>query len=848
MVYPSFTTIPIAEVLAQWHTTPAGLSAAERATRLIRHGRNEIAGRAVTPWQILGRQFRSPFIALLIIATALSFLLGEWIDGVMIVSFVVINAVLGFLQEYHSEQSLKLLKRYTVSEARVRAGGSAARVDSATLVPGDIVVAEAGDIIPADVRWIEATALAVNESVLTGEAVSVDKISDALPQPPAEHSAARNIGFSGTTVVAGKGVGVVIATGSATVFGSIAELTAAAHPESSFAKGIRQFSRFILRMIVVILLILFIANLLIKGPQADLFGLILFSIALAVSVVPEALPVVTTIAFSKGALRLAKNHVVVKRLSAVEDLGSIEVLCTDKTGTLTENSLTVAEGWGDPRTLALAAAASPEGESRRREVNNAFDLAIAGRLTAAERQAAGGMERLAEIPFDPERRCNSVLVQEGGAGRLIVRGALEAVIQCLTKESAARGKAALVWSAAEGRLGRRVIAIAERLYSAPADALAAYTIKEECGLTLVGCLSFVDPLKKSARVSLEQARHLGVAVKILTGDSREVAGAVGVAVGLIETPEQVVTGAELSARPDRESRLALAERTTVFARVSPEQKYQIIELLKERREVGFLGEGINDAPALKIAHVGLAVQEAADIAREAADVVLLRKSLAVIVDGIRQGREVFANTTKYIKATLISNFGNFYAVAVASLLSSFLPMRPVQLLLLNLLSDFPMIAIATDTVDKGELRRPRSYQVREIVLVALLLGLVSTVFDFIFFGLYWRRGPATLQTNWFIGSVLTELVLIFSIRTRGLWFRARRPGALLSWLSGAAFLIAVALPLSPWGQRVFHFAMPRPAHLITILGIVVAYFAVTEAVKLLYYRHTNYVQLTGPKR
>lgn len=363
-----------------------------------------------------------------------------------------------------------------------------------------------------------------------------------------------------------------------------------------------------------------------------------------------------------------------------------------------------------------------------------------------------------------------------------------------------------------------------------------YAVKdEEKNLTLVGLLSFVDPIKPSAKKAVEQAEKLGVKIKILTGDSQEVAGAVAYQIGLIKKTTDVITGEILDNLPDEEKTLAV-EKNSVFARVSPDQKYNIIKLLQENNEVGFLGEGINDAPALKIANVGLVVDSASDIARESTDIILLKKSLEVIIDGIKEGRKVFANTIKYIKATLASNFGNFFAVATASLLIDYLPMLPLQILLLNLLSDFPMIAIATDNVDSQELQKPKSYNLKEIAFLATVLGIVSTVFDFIFFAMFYRIGPAVLQTNWFIGSILTELILLFSIRTKFIFFKAKPPSRILYWLSGLAILVTVILPFTGFGQTVFKFTRPQANQLWLIFGLVICYFIITEIVKHFYYR------------
>lgn len=841
MYFSSYTTKPTADIFVGLKTSSVGLKNSEAVKRQSEFGLNQISGQETKWWQILGRQFKSPFIFILIFAAALAIGMGEAIDGVMIIIFVFINAILGFVQEYHSARSLQLLKQFVVARARVKRDGKDTIIDSKDLVVGDVVMVETGDIIPADVRFISANDLTIEESILSGESVPIAKDNAELKEPVKEINGATNLGFSGTAVVSGQGTGVVIAIGKNTVMGEVAKLTMETKRTSAFEKGISKFSRFILRMILVILVFLFVANIAIKGDQADIGNLILFSIALAVSVIPEALPVVTTLSLSRGALRLARDKVVVKRLSAVEDLGSIEILCTDKTGTITENKLKVAKIKADDtkKCLLYGVVASSFLATKKQEPNNSFDLALWHKLNKTERVQAMAGERISEIPFDPTRRRNSVLVNMDKNYLMIVRGAVESVVELCCGLKGKELTDIKQWSQTEGQQGRRTIAIAARA----CPAVENYDESQEKDLDFIGVVSFVDPIKETTKSAITQAEHLGVKIKIITGDSREVAGAVAYEVGIVKKPDEVLSGEELEAMDEAEQLVAV-DKYFVFARVSPQQKYKIIELLQKKYEVGFLGEGINDAPALKLANVALVVDGASDIAREAADIVLLNPSLSVIIAGIRGGREVFANTVKYLKTTLISNFGNFYAIAIASLIITFLPMLPVQILLLNLLSDFPMIAIAMDTVDKMELRRPRSYNTREIVLMAIILGLVSTVFDFIFFALFYRHEPAVLQTNWFIGSVLTELALIYSVRTHFFCLRAKAPSKLLAGLSILAVSATILLPFTNLGIKIFKFSTPTSAHLLTILTVVVCYFVLTEGIKLIYYRMNNGVEKT----
>ncbi|MFA6027602.1 MAG: magnesium-translocating P-type ATPase [Patescibacteria group bacterium] len=842
MYFSAYTVEKVSVICDKLKTKVEGLSFEEAKKRIQQYGFNQISGKEIKWFHILGRQFKSPFIYLLFFAAGLSLVLGEKVDGIMIIGFILINTVLGFSQEYHSEKSLQMLKKFVLWKARVKRENKNELIDSKQLVPGDIVMIETGDMISADIRLIDINDLSIDESILTGESEPVNKVNTELDHEALSVHEAHNICFSGTKVVSGQGTGVVIATGRNAVIGEVAKLTTETTRESIFEKGIARFSNFILRMILVILILLFVVNIALKGAdQNHLLELVLFSIALAVSVIPEALPVVTTLSLSRGALQLAKNKVVVKRLSAVEDLGSIEVLCTDKTGTLTENKLTVANINSPNQTECLYYAALASSflteKKGEREPNNSFDIALWDRVEKKNKEKILKIKRLSEIPFDPERKRNSVLVKNNEATILIVRGAPESVIGCSHDLSAQKKQEYLSWLKIEGREGRRCIAIAVKQDHIQHD----YDIKDENNLNLIGLISFIDPIKDSAKDAILQAEKLGIEVKILTGDSKEVSGAVAHQVGLADNPEKVLLGEDLE-KMNNEDQMKAVKSFSVFARVSPQQKYRIIELLQRNKEVGFLGEGINDAPALKLANVALVVDGAADIAREAADIVLLKKSLAVIIEGIENGRKVFANTVKYLKITLISNFGNFYAIAIASLIIPFLPMLPVQILLLNLLSDFPMIAIALDSVDPAELKRPRTYNIKEVVLIAIILGLVSTVFDSIFFMLFFREDPSILQTNWFIGSVLTELVLIFSVRTHFFFLRAKAPSKVLSLLFVFIVGVTIIMPYTGLGESLFKFHPPTLNHLLIIFGVVLSYFVVTETIKIFYYRFTGNYQ------
>ncbi len=816
------------EIYTQLNTSTKGLSEEEVICRL-REGKNMMASTHATWWHILLRQLRSPFIYLLVFAAALSLFFGEQIDAALIILFICINTGLGFIQEYRSEHTTRLLESYLVPACRVIRNGQEVQIPREDLVPGDIVIVRPGDIVPGDMRLTNTSALLCNESVLTGESLAVMKQAHAIKADALYQ--ATNVLFTGTTIVSGEGTGVVFATGAHTAIGSISTLASETKRESTFEKGIAKISGFILRLVVVTFFLIILLRLLIPGEETGAIDFIIFSIALAVSVIPEGLPLVMTFTFSQGAKKLAAQHVVVKRLSAIEDLGSIDILCTDKTGTLTENKLKRDHMFADDEEKVLVYACLASVAPTKGNSVDPFDDAIFHGLAEKEQKELQTYTKIAELPFDPVRRRNAVLVEGHTGNMIIVRGATEEVLSCCARMQKKQKDSILAFVADQGKKGNRTIAIA----AASTEKTTLEHAHCEQGLRFIGCMSFIDPLKESSFGAIKKAKALRIQIKILTGDSKEVAAVVAMHAGVIDHDEQVMTGAEFDALPPEKQHDAV-ESVHVFARVSPEQKYAIISLLRERHEVGFLGEGINDAPALKIANVGIVVSNATDIAREASDIILLQKSLSVLIDGVEEGRRVFANNVKYLKATLGSNFGNFFAVVTASFLIPYLPMLPVQILLLNLLSDFPMIAIASDTVEREELRRPRHYDLRDIAVVALLLGVVSTVFDFLVFATFRGFGPAALQTNWFVASVLTELLFLFSIRTRRPFWKAKKPSGIVLGLTGAAAVVAVTIPFLPFGTTFFQFTPPTFMHMELIVFLLIAYFICTETLKIFYYR------------
>ena len=787
-----------------------GLTSKEVVERQSQYGPNALPQTRHRLIRLILRQFSGIFNLLLLAASAVTFALGEVIDGAFILFFVFLGTALNIYQEYKSNAAADKLKSYFVRSITVRRDGKDQEVPVVEIVPGDILNLESGDIVPADAIIRRAHNLLVDETTFTGESIPVSKqAADSSIQKADEEQSL----LQGVVIVRGNALALVTATGNKTRFAAIAKTASEVQAESELTKGIDRISTFILRITIITLLFIVLANVLIEGKSTDIPQLLIFAIALAVSVIPEALPLVLTFSLSRGALQLAKRDVIVKRLSSVQDLGSVNLLCTDKTGTITENRLVHQGDYMNPDSrfhpLLLARLAAHGLKERSPEP---FDRATDEALTPEQRKELEAFKILQEEAFDPALRSNGAIVSlKDGSQLHIRRGSPEYFFDQGLVNRDLLGS----WLEEEENHGRRVLGV---------------SYDDGSGPRFAGFVSFVDNLKDTTIETINLARELNVAITIITGDALKVAEAVGREAGLVSSSEEVMQAADFLALPVQEQHKRIG-KIRVFARTTPEQKLQLIGQLKEQYTVGFLGEGINDAPALKAAHVSMVVQSAADVARETADIVLVKNDLRVIVDGIRLGRETHANTLKYIRATLVSNFGNFYAVAIGSLFITFLPMLPKQLLLLNLLSDFPMMAIAFDRVSAKEVSRAQSYDFRSLYIIFVTLGLVSTVFDFIYFALFYRISPEVLQTNWFIASVITELLLMVSIRSMLPIEKAGWPAPIVVLISALAFVITLALPLIPQTAALFEFTMPTLDHLALIMGLAVLYLIATEVVK-----------------
>lgn len=801
-----------------------------KARRL--YGLNEIKQKRQDLAQIIARQLRSAFFYLLIIAAAVAFFAGQQFSAALVLLFLSINTGLVFYQEYRANKVVLALERHLSQKADVIRQGGSFIIDKSELVPGDIVSVAAGGIVPADLRVISQSDFCVDESLVTGESEPVPKMAGPLYGRARDMFGARNIAFAGTLAVSGRAQGLVIATGANTAAGQALAIASASPRRSAYERNLSRFANFIYKLALVLVIVIFVLHLWLKGT-AGFYDYLVFCIALAVGMIPEALPVVVAFGLAQGALRLSRDQVVVKRLSAIEDLGDVDVLCVDKTGTITKNKLTLETVFArdQERCFTLALAASGVGGAKDAVFRSPFDEAIFDKCPKKILKSLKEYSIIKEESFDSFKMCSSVLMSRGRARVLVVKGAPEIVIgRCLRFWRGVSRESILAEIKSQGSRGRRVIAVAAKRF-----AKKDYSPADEFDLELVGFIAFYDPLKPSSKTAIEMARKLRVAVKIITGDSAEVAASVGREVGLVDDDAQVITGSVLESLPSHEFEEACL-RCRVFARATPAVKYRIVESLSRSCEVGFMGEGVNDVPPLKAASVGLVVSEATDVAKAEADIVILNRDLKVIIEGVRLGRTVFSNVQKYIKCNLASNSGGAIFMAAASLTVPFLPMLPLQILLINLLSDLVLIAIIYDVVDPLELMAPKSYHLRQMLPLAGLLAAVSVAFGFVFLAVFGEIPAAEFQTLWFVASVAAQIALIFSIRTSKPFWRASRPSKVLIALASAMILAAITLPFLAFGKQAFGMAAPQPQNFFLMALLVLGYFSISEIVKLAYYR------------
>lgn len=831
---PPWWTSSLADALRALETSADGLRGREAAERLQRHGSNTLQGQqALTVLALLLRQLGSPIVLILIAAALLSFAMRDATDGFIILTIVGASSLLGFWQEYRAVTAMARLQQMVEVRTEVLRDGQAVSVPMAQVVPGDVVLLSAGTSVPADCRLLEERDLFTNEATLTGETFPVEKNVGALPAdtPLGRRS---NALFMGTHVVSGSGRALVMRTGNATQFGAIAQRLRIRPDETDFEHGVRTFGNLLIRITLVLVILIFAFNVFLQRPVLDSF---LFALALAVGLTPELLPVIISVNLASGARRMAAQKVIVKRLVAIENFGSMDVLCSDKTGTLTEGRVQLdgaldSAGTPSARTLRLAA------------INAAFQTGyrnpIDAAITASAGPLAADVTRLDELPYDFTRKRLSMLATVDGQPLLITKGALAQVLEACSTVELPDGEACPLAEQAS-RIHEQHAAFSARglrtlgLACKPLPGRTTVKNEDETGLVFLGFLVFADPPKAGMADTIRQLQGLGVALKVITGDNVLVAREVARQIGLRDV--HIVSGAELRGVSDA-ALPQLASKTHVFAEVEPTQKERIIRALRHAGHVvGYMGDGINDAPALHAADVGISVQGAADVARDAADIVLLERDLAVLASGIREGRTTFANTLKYVFMATSANFGNMFSMAGASLLLPFLPLLPKQILLTNLLTDLPEMAIATDRVDMSAIERPRRWDVKFIRNFMLYFGLLSSVFDFLTFGVLYfmlQASPALFRSGWFVESVVSASLVVLVIRTRGPFWRSR-PSAALTLATLLMVCTAVALPYTPLGQ-VFGFA-PLPGRFLLLMALIVlAYVGCAELLKQVFYR------------
>jgi Mg2+-importing ATPase len=829
--------LPVHGLLLELDATPAGLSEAAAGVRLAAYGPNDALYRRRRPlWRQILDRFANPLILILLFASGLSAWTGEVTSFAIIIVIILLSVVLDVAQQARAEHTIDALRRSVGLTAAALRDGIVREIPVDQLVPADVVELKAGDIVPGDCRLLAARDLFVNQALLTGEPFPVEKHAGDLAASAEEPSGAPNFAFMGTSVISGTGTALVCRTGRATELGGLAQGLTAERPRDAFEHGIRRFGFLMLRLTIFLVLFVVVTNVVFHRP---LLESLLFALALAVGLTPELLPMVVTVTLANGARRLAARRVIVKRLAAIHDLGAMDVLCTDKTGTLTESK------------IRLVGHVDPEGEEsdavfRLAYLNSAFESGIKSPLDDAilshQTLDVAGWQKLDEVPFDFERRRVSVLLDDGTERLLVVKGAPEEIIELSVDYASAGGERRPLDAAERQGLmhrfealseeGYRVLAVASR--TLPPD-IATCIVGDEAMMTFAGFALFVDPPKPDAAAAIQALAELGIEVKILTGDNEHVTRHICREIGVAVTG--VLTGKDLASLTEDALRARLPS-VNLFCRVRPQQKERILLALKRAgRVAGFLGDGINDASALHAADVGISVDSAADVAKEAADLVLLEHDLGVVHDGVIEGRRTVENVTKYILMGSSSNFGNMFSMAGAALFLPFLPMLPTQVLLNNLLYDVSEVGVPFDNVDAEALKRPVRWNITFIERFMLVLGPISSLFDFLtFFALLslFGAGQAMFQTGWFIESLASQCLVIFIIRTRGAPWRSL-PHPILACLTLGAVLIGLVIPLTPLGAM-FGFMEPPAGFYVFLVVAVTAYLLLVGLVKRWLYR------------
>ena len=835
MPAPAPWALGIEQALAGAAATERGLSSAEAGARLASRGPNELAPppRFEALRELL-RYLVNPLVLILLVASVVSAAFGQVVSAVIVALMLILSVTLNFTQAYRSQRAARRLRLQVGQTATVIRDGVEREIPVREVVVGDVIHLKAGDLVPADCRLLSVRDLYLNEALLTGESLPREKQATPGPLPPGGLGDAVTGVFRGTSVVSGLGAAVVVATGGATEFGRVAAGLVGRPPETEFERGTRRFGFLILQVVVFLVLFVFLVNALLRRDVLESF---LFSVALAVGLTPELLPMIVSVTLSRGAVRMAEKKDIVKQLAAIENFGSMDILCSDKTGTLTHGEITVdchlnLRGDDDETVIRLAALNSVYQTGLRSPMDEA--------ILRHEHPAVAQYRRVDEIPFDFQRRRVSVIVQDGARRLLITKGAPESVLPvCAAVETAGvaaplDAEALTLAEALFHRLsadGYRALAVAYRVVGEE----TGYAVTDERDLVFVGFAAFLDPPYEGVADTLRALQADEIEVKIITGDNELVTRKICQEVGL--DAGEIVLGDAVERMSDP-ALGAVAERTRVFARVSPIQKNRIVRALHARGHVvGCVGDGINDAPALRSADVGISVQSAVDVARDAADIILLEKRLSVLHDGVVEGRRSFGNIMKYVLMGTSSNFGNMLSMAAASVFLPFLPMLPLQILLNNFLYDLSQVPIPSDRVDETYMQKPKRWNIAFIRRYMLLLGPLSSAFDFLTFAVMlgvFRADPALFRTGWFVESLATQTLVIFVIRTADRPWRSR-PSRGLAWGVTSSAAVGALLPFTPAAPWLGFTPLP-PLFFAVLLGMVAVYLGLVEVVKRWFYR------------
>lgn len=832
-----YNDVAIEQALLHFQSSANGLSNDRAAQHLQTYGPNEIVTKKkIGILRDLASRFSSPLVLMLLALAVISFFFGDKISAIIIAAMAVLSVVLSFVQERRAADNAAKLEEMVKITTRIIRNGSSKEVKLRELVPGDVVELSAGAMIPADLRIIDSRDLFISQSALNGESFPVEKWPHQLGGTDGSVFDLPNIACMGASVVSGTARGLVVATGKLTQFGQLSQHLAQGEKPTGFDLGIRSFTWLMIKLIGVLSLCIFAVNAIFKH---DILEALLFAVAVAVGLAPEMLPMIVTVNLSKGALAMSKKKVIIKRLDAIQNFGAMDILCTDKTGTLTKDEVALVrhcdvEGNEDSEILKDAYYTS----IFQTGLNNVLETAV---LNTAKIDTSG-ITKVDEIPFDFTRKLLSVVVDIHGHHRLITKGAPEELFKRSSQYvdqgivrpfSGTEEQKIIALEENFSRQGFRVLAIAYRDID---QHQRAYSPADEQALTFAGFIAFQDPPKETAAQTILDLEGLGITLKVLSGDNELVNAKIGHDVGL--PADRLLTGMQVDTLNDDELRLAV-DRTAIFARVTPIQKERIIHALQQAgHTVGYMGDGINDAPALKAADVGLSVDNAVDIAKEQADIIMLEKDLRVLHDVVTEGRKTFANSLKYIKMGASSNFGNMLSVTGASILLPFLPMLPTQILLNNFLYDLSQVTIPSDNVDAEYLKKPRPWNIRFIQRFIFTLGPVSSLFDFLTFGVMWfifDASPELFRTGWFVESLITQTFVIYIIRTHKIPFLESRPSRTLLLSTLSIVTIGCLLPYTPLGAF-FHFT-PLPLLYFGILaGMAIAYLFLAQWVKSIFIR------------